>query len=170
VTNHTLDRISGTVFMLLGMMVVYGALQMPRFESRGAAIYETPGFTPALLGCALAVCGLILAVRPARTDASSFSFWSEVMGAPATRKRALAALALTLGYGALLFGTLPYLIATFAFVFAFICVFELILIPADKPREAIQINRILGVAAGLALLVSVTTRYVFQTLFLVQLP
>lgn len=169
-TNRFLDRLSGVFFMFLGGLVVYGALQMPRFEDRGTAIYETPGFTPGFLGCALLICGLILIVRPDRQGSESFSFWNEVMGMSATRKRALAALAMTLGYGAVLFGSVPYLVATFVFVFSFVCVFELILIPSDKPRETVQVPRVLFIAAGLALVVSFLTRYVFQNLFLVQLP
>lgn len=169
-TNRFLDRLSGAFFMLLGGLVVYGALQMPRFEDRGAAIYETPGFTPGFLGCALSICGLILIFRPARNGSESLSFWNEVMGISATRKRALAALGLTLGYGAVLFGSIPYLVATFIFVFCFICVFELVLIPSDKPRNAVQVPRVLFFAASLAVLVSFVTHYVFQNLFLVQLP
>lgn len=169
-SNLILDRLSGLFFTLLGGLVLLGALQMPRYTERGAALYETPGFTPGLLGVALAMCGVILILRPAGTAGKDFSFWNEVMGAAITRKRALAALVLTLGYGAILFGTVPYLIATFAFVFAFICTFELILIPADKPRETINRPRILMIATALALLVSFATRYVFQTLFLIQLP
>ncbi|MEP0521095.1 MAG: tripartite tricarboxylate transporter TctB family protein [Hyphomicrobiales bacterium] len=169
-TNRLLDRLSGVFFLFLGGLVIYGALQMPRFEERGTSIYETPGFTPGFLGCALAICGLILIVRPARRDAEGMSFWNEVMGSSITRRRALAAFAMTLGYGAFLFGSVPFLIATFIFVFGFICVFELVLIPSDRPRDAIQVPRVLAVATGLAVFVSYLTRYVFQNLFLVQLP
>jgi len=169
-TNHRLDRIAGLVFALLGTWVVYGAWHMPRFENRGAQIYETPGFTPGLLGCALAICGLILAFRPTGPGGESRAYWNEVMGSPVTRSRALAALGLTLGYGAVLFGSVPYLIATFMFIFCFVCMFELILIPVDKPRGSTSILRVLGVAGVIALVVAFATQYVFQTLFLIQLP
>lgn len=169
-SNLILDRLSGLFFTLLGCLVLVGALQMPRYAERGAAIYETPGFTPGLLGIALAMCGVILILRPAGKAAQDFSFWNEVMGQAITRKRALAALVLTLGYGAVLFGSVPYLIATFVFVFSFICTFELLLIPADRPRESINAPRVLIIATVLALLVSFATRYIFQSLFLIQLP
>jgi len=169
-TNHRLDRIAGFVFALLGAWVAYGAWRMPRFEDRGAQIYETPGFTPGLLGCALALCGLVLVFRSASANGESRSYWDEVMGSSITRRRALAALGLTLGYGAVLFGSVPYLIATFGFVFCFIGVFELVLTPVDKPQRSASFPQVLGVAAAIALVVAFTTQYVFQTLFLIQLP
>lgn len=169
-TNGGLDRLAGIVFAVLGMLVAFGAWQMPRYADRGAQIYETPGFTPGLLGIALTICGVILALRPASAGAESYSFWNEVMGSPITRSRALAALVLTLGYGAFLFGSLPYVVATFLFVFAFVVVFELWLTPVDKPKRSGGPYKVLGIAAALGLAVAFVTQYVFQTLFLVQLP
>lgn len=169
-TNHRLDRIAGLVFALLGAWVAYGAWRMPRFEDRGAQIYEGPGLTPGLLGCALAVCGLILAFRSAAPNGDSIEYWNEVMGSSITRRRALAALGLSLGYGAFLFGSVPYLIATFGFTFCFIAIFELVLTPVDKPQRSTSTLRVLGVAAVIALVVAFATQYVFQTLFLIQLP
>ena len=77
---------------------------------------------------------------------------------------------LTCGYGALLFGSVPSLISSFGFVFCFSGVFELVLTPVDKPQRSASIPQVLGVAAAIALVVAFTTQYVFQTLFLIQLP
>lgn len=166
-TNHTLDRLSGLVFVAFGFAVAFGAWAMPRFEAQGAPAYQSPGLTPGLLGLALAACGLILALRPAGENGAERTYWTEVIGTPANRKRALAALALTLMYGAILFGNVPYVLATFAFVFAFVVTFEIILKPEDSRRRA---RPSLIAAALLALLTSLGSQYVFQTLFLVQLP
>ncbi len=167
-TNHLMDRISGLVFICIGAFVAFGAWQMPRFQDRGAEIYAAPGLTPGLLGVALAFCGLILALRPAGQAADRTDFWDSVAGTPRDRKRAIAALALTLGYGAGLFGNLPYVVATGVFVTGFIVVFEVILRPANAaPRRRWPT---IAWALGIGLAVALGTQYLFQTLFLVQLP
>ncbi|MEH6833090.1 MULTISPECIES: tripartite tricarboxylate transporter TctB family protein [Falsihalocynthiibacter] len=167
--NSSLDRISGVFFTLLGALVFAGAWAMPRFEAQGAPIYQAPGFTPALLGIGLSICGLFLVFRPAGKAAEDFGFWSDVLGNSANRKRALAAFALTLGYGAVLFGNMPYVPATFLFIFAFVAVFEIWLKPEDATKK-MPIWRVLTIAAVLGLIVSFGTHIIFQKLFLVQLP
>lgn len=168
--NKAIDRITGVVFFIIGALVAYGAWVMPRFENVQAKAFEVPGLTPGLLGCALSFCGLILALRPNSYQADNDNFWREVAGSPVHRKRALAALGLTLGYGVFLFGSVPYVVATFIFVFAFIVIFEIILRPSDVLEKRPSTYRVLAVAALIAVLVSVVTYYVFQTLFLVRLP
>lgn len=167
--NSSLDRISGVFFTLLGALVVAGAWAMPRYEAQGAPIYQAPGFTPALLGLGLSICGLFLVFRPAGNAAQDFGFWSDVFGNPANRKRALAAFVLTLGYGGVLFGNMPYIAATFLFIFAFIAVFETLLKPADATKKT-PIWRVFAIAAVIGLVVSFGTHITFQKLFLVQLP
>ncbi|WP_380058801.1 tripartite tricarboxylate transporter TctB family protein (plasmid) [Falsihalocynthiibacter sp. SS001] len=168
-TNNALDRITGVFFIFLGGLVALGAWLMPRFENQGAEIYQAPGLTPGFLGIGLAVCGLILAVRSARDDANDKTYWEATFGNPVHRKRILAALALTLSYGALLFGTVPYVIATFLFVFAFVVTFERILIPHGTTPK-IPLWGSLTIAAALAAATSFGTYFIFKTLFLVQLP
>ncbi|SHH18100.1 tripartite tricarboxylate transporter TctB family protein [Cognatishimia maritima] len=167
-TNHALDRISGLVLCGLGLFVVFGAWSMPRFEAQGASIYQAPGLTPALLGAALALCGALLAFRKARADGKSHSYWDAIAGTPQNRKRALAALALTLSYGAVLFGNVPFLLATFLFVFGFVITFEHWLRPEERaPRH---IGKTIGIASLLGISTAFLCQYLFQTLFLVQLP
>lgn len=166
-TNRTLDRISGLVFLALGTLVMLGAWAMPRFEAQGAQLYQSPGLTPGVLGLALAICGLILAFRRARADSGETSYWTSVIGTPANRKRAFAALALTLIYGAVLFGNVPYIVATFLFVFAFVVTFEIVLKPEESSRRIVP-SLVAALLLGLA--ASFGSQYVFQTLFLIQLP
>lgn len=164
--NTSLDRISGLIFAGLGMLILIGSLSMPRFEDQGAQVYQAPGLTPGLLGLALAVSGLVLAFRSPGIQGQSTTFWDAVLGDPQNRKRALAALGLTLGYAGGLFGHVPFVLATFLFVFAFIVTFEILLKPqGSSPRVGITLT-----AAGLiGLLTSFGCQYVFQTLFLIQL-
>jgi putative tricarboxylic transport membrane protein len=166
-SNHALDRLTGIFFVFLGFAVVAGAWAMPRFEAQGAPAYQSPGLTPGLLGLALAGCGLILALRGKREDGAEHTYWNTVIGTPVNRNRAVAALALTLIYGAVLFGNVPYVLATFLFVFAFVCTFEIILKPEGSTRRPLPS---LIAAALLGLVTSFGSQYVFQTLFLVRLP
>ncbi|MDW3223145.1 MAG: tripartite tricarboxylate transporter TctB family protein [Paracoccaceae bacterium] len=168
-TNAKLDRALGVLFVLIGSLVTYGAALMPRYGERDAQIYEAPGFTPALLGIALAICGVLLAFRPA-SDTQNTSFWDEVAGSSTSRKRAGAALGLTLTYGGLLFGRVPYFAATFVFVFAFICTFELLLRPADKANLRPTYLKTIVAGAVIATLCAGISQYAFETVFLVQLP
>ena len=167
-TNGALDKLTGLVFVILGLVVAFGAWQMPRFEDQGAHIYQAPGLTPGLLGLGLAFCGFLLAVRPAKADSPDNSFWSDVFGSPRNRRRALAALILTLGYGGGLFGRVPFILATFLFLFAFIVTFELVL-HADDQKRAKPVPVVL-IAIGLAAITSVGCQFVFETLFLIRLP
>lgn len=167
-TNGTLDKISGLIFVILGLVVAFGSWHMPRFENQGAQIYQAPGLTPGLLGFGLAFCGLFLALRPVGTAGGETSFWSSVMGSPSNRRRAVAALILTIGYGAILFGNIPFFLATLLFVFAFIVTFELILRPEDKVKP--KTFRVVLIAGVLAVLTSLVAQYVFETLFLIRLP
>lgn len=168
-TNRKLDRISGAIFAALGILVAYGAWIMPRFEDRGASMFEAPGLTPGLLGVFLTLCGLALALRPANSGDNETGFWDAIAGNPDNRRRCLAALVLTLGYGAGLFGQLPFIPATSIFLFLFIVVFELLLPPSqtDTRKPAWQV---LTIAAVIAIAFSGATNWFFVEIFLVQLP
>lgn len=165
--NGTLDRLSGVIFVLLGLAVLAGALAMPRFESRGAFLYQAPGLTPAILGAALALSGLIMVLRRPAAGADDSTVWDEIFGDPVNRRRALAALALTILYGAVLFGWLPFVPATGVFIFAFVVTFERLLPEGDALPPA---TRTLSVAALLAIAAAFGIHFVFQSVLLVQLP
>lgn len=168
-TNGKLDRISGWIFAALGLFVASGAWTMPRFEERGASVFEAPGLTPGLLGVFLTLCGLVLALRPTHGVDEETGFWDAIAGDPINRRRCIAALVLTLGYGAGLFGRVPFVPATSLFLFLFIVTFELILPPSqiDQRKPAWQV---LTIAAVIAIAFSVGTFWIFVEIFLVQLP
>lgn len=165
--NHALDRLSGVFFVAIGLAVVAGSWGMPRFEAQGASPYLSPGLTPGLIGIALGFCGLILALRTKREDGAERTYWNTVIGTATNRNRACAALALTLVYGAILFGNVHFVLATFLFVFAFVCTFEIIL---KSEGSTHRVFPSLIAAALLALVTSLGSYYVFQNLFLVRLP
>lgn len=164
-TNHSLDRLSGGFFFLLGLLVVVGAVGMPRFLERGASLYEAPGLTPGLLGIALAFSGLLLILRKSRADGASTSAWLGLFGDKATFRRIATALGLTGAYALILFGRVPFLYATCAFVFLFVLLFDWFAGGAG----GIGLKKTL-IAAAIGLTTGFGAQYLFQTVFLVQLP
>lgn len=164
-TNHSLDRLFGGAFFFLGLLVVLGAFGMPRFLERGASLYEAPGLTPGLLGVALAVSGLLLALRPSRADGASTSAWEGLCGDKATFRRIATALGLTGAYALVLFGRVPFLYATCAFVFLFVLLFDWF--AGGNARPGLKKTL---VAAAMGLATGFGAKFLFQTIFLVQLP
>ncbi|MEP2980411.1 MAG: tripartite tricarboxylate transporter TctB family protein [Lentilitoribacter sp.] len=167
-TNAQLDKITGLIFVVLGAAVILGAWHMPRFEAQNAHIYQTPGLTPAILGAGLAICGFILIIRPARGNGSNRDYWMAILGSPKNRIRALSAIILTLGYGGGLFGKVPFILATFLFIFAFIVTFELFL--RSNSHEQPNKVRVVLIAGLIAIITSVGCQYIFENLFLIRLP
>lgn len=168
-SDRKLDRISGWVFVVLGLLVSWGAWRMPRFQDRGASIFEAPGLTPGVLGLFLALCGLVLALRRGAEAQTRSGYWDAIAGNPANRRRCLAALGLTLGYGAGLFGRVPFAVATTIFLFLFILTFERLLPPTDTDDRQ-PTWRVLAIAALIAVGFSLAIHWVFVRIFLVQLP
>jgi putative tricarboxylic transport membrane protein len=160
------DLLSGIVFVLLGLALLYGSWTMPRLDERGVHPLTVPGLVPGLLALALIGCGALLAagawragrLRPGLTALAALA-WS-----PAA-VRVGAALALVLVYTLGLVGRLPFWLATALFVFASVVVFEVVLAPLS-PR----VGRTLAWAAGVALVTGVAVVLVFERGFLVRLP
>ncbi len=161
-TDQRIDKLSGVFFFLLGIAVLGASLAMPDFQEQGASIYEAPGLTPALLGVALAVSGLLLALR--RAKEKSFDSLSDLR-APENRRRVLLAVGLTLFYALVLLGRLPFLAATALFVFSFVLSFEHLI-----DQDSSKLPKRSAIAAILAAVVSFSIEFLFQDLFLVQLP
>lgn len=156
------DFITGVVLSVIGLGAFVVSLDMPRFEERNVNPYTVPGLVPGALALVLVLLGGLLAGRAIRAGAWRTRRASAAPAAPDLRQIGLT-LALTLGYAGVLVGRLPFWLATFLFVFAFVVVFEW------RDRGAGRARRIAFAtvyAAGLAALVT----YVFQEVFLVRLP
>jgi putative tricarboxylic transport membrane protein len=159
------DFVTGLVLALLGAAVVYASLAMPRFEERHADPYTAPGLVPGALGAIILALGAVLVVRAAR--AGGWRLRSRAMGGwrePGVRRLALA-VALCLIYAAGLVGTVPFWLATFVFVTAFVVIFEwpLATSRADRLRR-LAFAPLLGAATAAAVTL------LFQEVFLVRLP
>jgi len=143
------DRVQGAVWALGGGAIVYASWTMDRLERHGAALYTAPGLVPGLLGLVLLALGVLLALRPgAETQRSLVVTWGNTP----------LVLVLCLGYAIGLVGRLPFGLATFVFVTAFIAIFEY---PSFR-RMALA--PVYGAVTSLAV------GYLFESVFLVRLP
>jgi hypothetical protein len=159
------DFITGLVLTLLGAAVVWASLDMPRFEDRNIDPYTAPGLVPAALGVIILALGAVLLVRAGR--AGGWRLWPAAQrssGDPGVRRLVLSA-ALCLIYAGGLVGTLPFWLATFLFITAFVVLFEWPLAISRADR----LNR-LAFAPLLAAVIAVVVTMLFQYVFLVRLP
>lgn len=157
--ERSVDRLSGIGWMVFGAVIVGHALTMETRDYLGATFLTGPGLVPAMIGAAIATLGLVLFLRATKGEVVAF-IDPEGAGGP----RVLLALGLMLVYAMVLIGRMPFGVATFLFVTAFVFVFNL---PAAGARGL----ALLGAKAALTgALVAVAVSFVFQTIFLVRLP
>jgi hypothetical protein len=156
------DFVTGLVLIALGIATVIASLAMPRFAELNAEPYTAPGIVPGLLGAALAVLGTLLSLRAVVAP----------RGAPAGEEaadpawpRVGAAFALCMVYAGVLVGRVPFQLATFLFILAFILAFEL----WDGNLRARWLRQTVA-AAAIAALISFGISYVFRVIFLIRLP
>jgi hypothetical protein len=150
------DLVTAAVWIALAGAIAIGSWTMDRLERLGAPLYAAPGLVPGLLGLLLLVLGVLLGARAVRegglhdrrVNASLKEGW----------RGTTLVLALCLGYAVGLVGHVPFWLATFLFVTAFIAVFE-------YPRlRNMAFAPLYGAGTSLAV------TYLFESVFLVRLP
>jgi hypothetical protein len=161
------DFVTGLALVALGIAVAIESLRMPRFAELNVEPYTAPGLVPGVLGLVLLMLGGMLCLRAARAggwrvssqDAAGFG-----ASDPGVRRLCLA-VALCLLYAAVLVGTVPFWLATFIFITAFVILFEwpLATSRADRLRR-------LAFAPLLAAVIAAAVTVLFQYVFLVRLP
>ena len=160
------DLFSALIWVVFGAAISIGSWRMDRLTHLNINRYEIPGLVPGLLGFAIAALGVALlfrAWRAARTVTADAS----VAGVAPVSHRIRLVLALMLFYSLVLVGRgLPFWLATFIFVAAFVFCF-------DRERQ-LGLGRSTFKQAGLALVYGVATSAVvtlaFERVFLVRLP
>lgn len=158
------DLIAALVWIVIGGAITTGAWTMDRLERLHINRYEAPGLVPGLLGAAIFVLGLVLAVRSVRRG----GLRSAAAG-PVPEGRRLLALVLgaTLLYALVLVGHgIPFWLATFAFVSGFILFFD-----AERQAELGRGKRVQAWRAALyGACTSAVVTFAFEQIFLVRLP
>lgn len=163
--NRT-DFLSGLIVTVAGTAGLVESLRMPRFEARGADPFTVPGLTPGLLSAVLCLLGLVLLLRGlsgrmlAEGARPSITQWDRTSAI-----RSIFTVVSVLVYGGLLFGRMPFLLATALFVFAFTIGAELI-----NAERRLSTPMLVGGALALAVAAAFTIDFVFTDLFLVRLP
>jgi hypothetical protein len=150
------DLVSAAAWIAVAAAIVYASWTMDRLERHGATFYSAPGLVPGLLGAVLLVLGVVLALRAVREGALRAGGIN-----PSLRQGwagTALVLALCLGYAVGLVGRVPFWLATFLFVTAFIATFEY---PSLRRMAIAPLY-----AAGTAVIVT----YLFESVFLVRLP
>jgi hypothetical protein len=155
------DFITSIVLMALGLATLEESLRMPRFAGAGESPYSAPGLVPGMLGVVIALLGLILCLRTLPSLRAGAASVAQEGG----WLRALAALALCGAYAVVMISRVPFWLATFLFVLAFILGFEFA-DPEMRQRPWLRV----GVAVVVAAATSAAVSYVFQEIFFVRLP
>lgn len=161
------DLVSALVWTAIGGAITIGAWNMDRLERLNINRYEAPGLVPGLLGFAVFVLGIVLAIRAVRQGALAARTSEPARPADKDKGRTLLVFAATVGYAVVLVGHgIPFWLATFVFVTAFIFFF-------DRERQT-GLGRSTPRQAMLALICGVVTSavvsYAFQEIFYVRLP
>ncbi len=162
------DFVSSIVLIAFSISVIWMSLNMPRLEEKGINPYTAPGVVPGILGVIILFLSLIMFIRTLRHgdflprftagDLKSF-FRSEGI------LRLSVALGLSLVYALVLVGHIPYILATFLFIFSFILCFDLKFDATEGSKK-----RIILVALAEAVITAVAVSAAFEYLFLVDLP
>lgn len=171
--------------ILFGAFVLYESWRMPRFERIGGTIYSAPGLVPGILAAIVTLLGVVMLLRylaagsAARSAAAFVSTEAgaasqghpaeaaeepEAQAQPSTA-RLLWTLVLSVVFAAGLVGRMPFWLATFLFVFAYIVVFE-----RSNYTDRARTLRGLAFAAGIAAATGFAVPFVFERVFLVNLP
>ena len=162
---HAPDRTdfwTGLVLAAVGLAFAVESWRMPRLEERGINPLTAPGIVPGVLGAALLVLGLILALR-SHDDSRGQIGLAAIIGTGHERLYLAVALALNAVFALVLVGRIPFWLATFLYLTAFMGIFGLEPGRAGWPKRAALI---LAVAAA----VTAGIIYLFETLFYVRLP
>lgn len=156
------DLVSSVILLAFGIAVVVESWRMPTMSHLGASPYSAPGLVPGLLGAAMALFAVILLARSvvglrggASVAATDWLGWF----------RAAVAFVLCMVYAGFLVGNLPFWLATFLFVFAFILLFEL----WEEAQRSQWLRRLVA-SAVIAALTGLIVSYIFSEIFFVRLP
>lgn len=176
------DGPASIVLILFGLLVAYESYRMPRFESIGGKLLNAPGLVPGSIGLVIALLGVVMLLRYLAASRRGQvgverapqpgSLAEEVERAEALEPhekhsigRMFAALVLSVLFGAVLVGNVPFWLAVFLFVFVFILYYERAALA--EARSAVRTVVVAGLIAGAT---SFAVPFVFVKIFLVTLP
>ncbi len=162
------DFLTGVFLILFSLYVVFESWRMPRLEHLKVHPLSVPGIVPGFLGLVIFIFGLILLIRSIRKGGHRLKFsWAagkKLLRNPGNQRLLLTAI-LCIGYAGFFIGRIPYWMATGAFIFTFILLFEW---ESEIPWRQ-QMKRLLA-SFLIAVITTTAITCVFERLFLVTLP
>ena len=162
------DFVTSIVLIAFSITVIVLSYTMPRLERRGIDPFSAPGVVPGLIGGVLLCLALILFIRSVRNGGYRL-FTRDEAGAAVRAKGAWLRVGLTLLlsviYAIGFLGNIHYSLATFVYIFSFICLFEYQPGTGLSNQKGMVLHALLQAVIG-----SVLITLVFQKLFLVDLP
>lgn len=157
------DFWTGLVLAAVGLAAAIGSWRMPRLEERGINPLTVPGIVPGILGAALFVLGLMLALRRYDPKRGRIGL-NAIIGSGGERVSLGIAFGLNVIFGLVLIGNIPFWLATFVYMGAFMAIFGLARVDPAVRRKRIAL--ILAVSS----VMTAAIVYLFGTLFFVRLP
>lgn len=151
------DRITAAVFLCLGAAMTWGGFVMDRLEIRQIHPASIPGLVPMILGVALMVCAVLLALGADKAERDEHD--------PAGSWKSFAFAAIWSCFFAMaLVGQIPFVVATALYVAGFAGWYVLPETTGQKrAKSAVFI-------VGFAVVVAVSVSVLFRYGFLVRLP
>ncbi|TFG82775.1 MAG: tripartite tricarboxylate transporter TctB family protein [Spirochaetales bacterium] len=166
-TKIKADLVTSVILIVFSTAITVNSLGMPTMVDRNESPFSGPGVVPAFIGAMLFFLGTFMLVRSLRQGA--YRFIVEDRGKPGGSERAswmrIARTIVLCVLYALLLGKVWFPIITFLFVFIFIMMFEY-----DFKAPVAGQWKISIFAAFIALATAASVFFVFQYLFLVNLP
>ena len=166
-TKTKADLVTSVLLIVFSAAITVNSLGMPTMVDRNESPFSGPGVVPAFVGIMILLLSITMLVRSLRRGAPMFfveDLKSKVGGSPSSWLRIARTVGLCVLY-ALLLGKVWFPLITFLFVFAFVMMFEY----DFKSPVAGQWKKPLF-ASILAIVTSASVFFVFQHLFLVNLP
>ncbi|MBD3306521.1 hypothetical protein GF339_08975 [candidate division KSB3 bacterium] len=162
------DFVTSIVLFIFSVTIIIMSIRMPLMEELGANPYSVPGIVPGFLGGILLFLSIILLVRSILKQGYQLNLHGKTIMAFVKDEasiRVLMTLFLSLIYGVGFLGNIPYVLATFLYVMAFIIIFEY---RFDAPWQ--RRKKTIFFAGLQAVLVAGIVAAIFRYLFLVKLP
>jgi putative tricarboxylic transport membrane protein len=162
------DLRDGIGWIALGIAVFIGSVTMDRLERQDVNPYTVPGLLPGLLGLAMILLGVLMALRSWRRGALGEVRVAATPLQRETWRRVWIVTGLCVGYGVVLVGHgIPFWIASSIYVTGSMLVLQRL---SRDPLERRFTGRSLLKALVIGVVSSVVTQAVFQELFLVRMP
>jgi len=162
------DFVTSLVLLTFSITVIVLSIRMPRMEEVGADPYSAPGIVPGFLGVIILFLSIILFVRSILNKGHHPEItWHNLTMFVKDEAilRVLLTIALSVIYGTILLGSIPYELATFLYSLLFVIIFEY---RFDKPFQ--DQGKTVFFSFVQAILVAGVVAAVFRYLFLVKLP